>query len=94
MRARLDQVIDATVGDGLEQLLRARALHARSVQVADTAELARQLAAKDPNGAIYEWDYLHGHVERYDARGNHLGGYDAMSGTPVSKADSTRRVEP
>jgi hypothetical protein len=24
---------------------------------------------KDEDGAIYEWDYAHGTVERYDSRG-------------------------
>ncbi len=43
---------------------------------------------------IYEWDYQHGHVERYDSRGNHVGGFDADSGDLVSEAISTRRVEP
>lgn len=48
---------------------------------------------KDDN-AIYEWDYQHGHVEVYDARGNHRGAYDADTGQMVSGADSTRRIEP
>ncbi|WP_409566327.1 colicin E3/pyocin S6 family cytotoxin [Methylobacterium sp. J-070] len=49
---------------------------------------------KDANGGIYEWDCQHGHVEKYDARGSHLGAFDAVTGEPVSRADSTRRVEP
>ncbi|MWV24468.1 colicin E3/pyocin S6 family cytotoxin [Methylobacterium sp. 2A] len=49
---------------------------------------------KDASGAIYEWDYQHGHVEKYDARGSHIGGFDAATGEQVSRADSTRRVEP
>ena len=48
---------------------------------------------KDEDGNIYEWDYLHGHVERYDGRGNHQGGFDADSGERVSEAVSTRHVE-
>lgn len=46
------------------------------------------------DGSIYEWDYQHGHVERYDRRGNHVGGFDADSGERVSEAVSTRHVEP
>ena len=49
---------------------------------------------KDANGGIYEWDCQHGPVEKYDARGSHLGAFDAVTGEPVSRADSTRRVEP
>ena len=49
---------------------------------------------KDPDDTIYEWDYQHGHVEAYDPRGRHLGGYDAATGVQVSTAVSTRCVEP
>jgi hypothetical protein len=49
---------------------------------------------KDPDGTIYEWDSQHGHVEVYDARGNHRGGYDAGSGAKISEADPARHVEP
>ena len=49
---------------------------------------------KDADGTIYEWDYQHGHVERYAPKGDHLGGYDAASGSQVSGAVNTRRVEP
>ncbi|WP_409568456.1 colicin E3/pyocin S6 family cytotoxin [Methylobacterium sp. J-072] len=49
---------------------------------------------KDASGAIYEWDYQHGHVEKYDARGSHLGGYDPVTGWRIARADGTRRVEP
>ena len=43
---------------------------------------------------ILEWDYQHGHVEMYDARGKHLGGHDAVTGRKLSEADNTRRVSP
>lgn len=49
---------------------------------------------KDEEGRIYEWDYRHGHVERYDPQGKHLSGFDAESGHPVSEAVNTRRIEP
>ena len=43
---------------------------------------------------IFEWDYRHGNVERYDKRGNHLGGFDPETGEQIAEAVSTRRVEP
>lgn len=49
---------------------------------------------KDDDGNIFEWDYQHGHVEVYDRRGNHVGGFDAESGKMVSEAVTTRHVEP
>ncbi|MCW7554510.1 colicin E3/pyocin S6 family cytotoxin [Endozoicomonas gorgoniicola] len=49
---------------------------------------------KDSKGNIYEWDYQHGSIEKYDKRGKHLGEYDPNTGKPLKKADSTRRVEP
>jgi hypothetical protein len=45
-------------------------------------------------GVIYEWDYQHGHVEAYDARGNHLGAFDHETGRRTKPADLTRRVTP
>jgi hypothetical protein len=49
---------------------------------------------KDPDGTIYEWDYRHGRVEKYDARGNHQGEYDANTGQKLKDADPTQKVEP
>jgi hypothetical protein len=48
----------------------------------------------DNNGAIYEWDYQHGHVEVYDARGRHEGAYDHVTGGLLSGPVSGRRVNP
>jgi hypothetical protein len=48
---------------------------------------------KDGN-FIYEWDSLHGRVEKYDYKGKHLGEFDFLTGEPLKKADSTRRIEP
>jgi hypothetical protein len=49
---------------------------------------------KDPDGTIYEWDYRHGRVEKYDPRGNHQGEYDPYTGQKLSDADPTQKVEP
>lgn len=45
VRARLDEVIDATVGEGIDQLLAERALSSDRLAVADAEEIARQLEA-------------------------------------------------
>jgi Cytotoxic len=37
------------------------------------------------NGYIYEWDYQHGRVERYDRRGRHLGEFDPETGAMTTK---------
>jgi hypothetical protein len=49
---------------------------------------------KDASGAIYEWDFQHGTVERYDRRGNHLGEFDYRTGRRIGDAVPGRRVEP
>lgn len=35
---------------------------------------------KDSEGNIYEWDYQHGDVEKYDKRRKHLGSIDPKTG--------------
>lgn len=45
VRARLDEVIDATVGEGIDRLLAERALSSDTLAVADSEEIARQLEA-------------------------------------------------
>lgn len=45
VRARLDEVIDATVGEGIDRLLAERALSSDTLAVADAEEIARQLEA-------------------------------------------------
>ncbi|MDA2811048.1 colicin E3/pyocin S6 family cytotoxin [Nocardiopsis sp. RSe5-2] len=49
---------------------------------------------KDDKGNIYEWDYQHGTVEKYNKRGKHQGEYDATTGEQTKPPDSTRSVEP
>ena len=49
---------------------------------------------QDSDGNIYEWDYQHGRVEKYDKRGRHLGEFDPNTGEQTKPADPTRRTEP
>jgi hypothetical protein len=49
---------------------------------------------KDHEGNIYEWDSQHGTVEKYNARGKHLGEFDPNTGAQTKPADKTRSVEP
>lgn len=46
------------------------------------------------DGTIYEWDYQHGTVEKYDKRGWHKGEFDAYSGKKLGDEIPTRRVCP
>lgn len=43
--------------------------------------------------AIYEWDYQHGRVEKYNSKGRHLGEFDA-DGNWIKDADPGKKVEP
>ena len=43
---------------------------------------------------IYEWDYLHGQVEKYNARGRRLGDFEYASGHHFGGPDAGRSVEP
>ena len=47
-----------------------------------------------PDRTILEWDYLHGAVEMYDARGRHRGEFDPETGEQTGAAVPGRRVEP
>jgi hypothetical protein len=49
---------------------------------------------KDGSGTIYEWDFQHGALEKYNKRGKHLGEFDYNSGAQTKPADPTRRIEP
>ena len=49
---------------------------------------------KDGDGNIYEWDYQHGEVEKYNPRGRHMGAYDPNTGEQTKPADPNREVEP
>jgi hypothetical protein len=43
---------------------------------------------------IYEWDTLHGRVEKYDKKGKHLGEFDCETGKQTKEANPIRRIEP
>ena len=45
------------------------------------------------SGHIYEWDYQHGRVERYDRRGRHLGEFDPETGAMTKPADPGQTIE-
>ncbi|WP_410052341.1 colicin E3/pyocin S6 family cytotoxin [Bradyrhizobium sp. SZCCHNRI1029] len=48
---------------------------------------------KDSDGTIYEWDYQHGTVERYNSNGDHQGEFRPDDGTKIGPA-KPRNVEP
>jgi hypothetical protein len=48
----------------------------------------------DADGSIFEWDYRHGCLEKYDGLGRHLGEFDPQSGKQVKIAAPNRRIEP
>jgi len=47
-----------------------------------------------PDGRILEWDYQHGMVELYDARGGHIGEFDPMTGAMHRGRNPARKVTP
>src|SRR5690606_41362979 len=49
---------------------------------------------KDDKGNIYEWDYQHGTVEKYNKRGKHMGEYDPDTGEQTKPAGPKRTAEP
>ena len=49
---------------------------------------------KDSEGNIYEWDYQHGDVEKYDKRGKHKGSIDPNTGKQTKPPVKGRTVEP
>lgn len=49
---------------------------------------------KDSKGNIYEWDYQHGKVEKYNKRGKHLGEFDPNTGKQTKPPNPDYRVEP
>ncbi|MEE3719418.1 colicin E3/pyocin S6 family cytotoxin [Tumidithrix elongata RA019] len=49
---------------------------------------------QEANGSIYEWDYRHGTVEKYDKSGRHLREYHPETGILLKPADPNRKVEP
>lgn len=42
---------------------------------------------------LYTWDALHGEVEVFNARGQHLGAIDPTSGVVLKQAVRGRRIE-
>lgn len=49
---------------------------------------------QDSDGNIYEWDYQHGRVEKYNKRGKHLGEFDPNTGEQTKPADPSRTTDP
>lgn len=49
---------------------------------------------KDSDSNIYEWDYQHGRVEKYNRRGQHLGEFDDVTGHQYGGPVPGRSVEP
>jgi hypothetical protein len=49
---------------------------------------------KNAKGQIIEWDYLHGRVEVYDARGGHIGEFDPATGAQTKGPNPDYTVEP
>ena len=49
---------------------------------------------KDSDGNIYEWDYQHGDVEKYNKRGKHQGSFDPNTGKQTKPPVKGREVEP
>lgn len=42
---------------------------------------------------LYTWDYVHGEIEVFDKRGNHLGVLDPKSGVFVKPAVRGRKID-
>ena len=49
---------------------------------------------RESDGTFYDWDHLHGTVEKYDARGRQCGEFDPRPGRQVGPAIAGRRSEP
>jgi hypothetical protein len=47
----------------------------------------------EPDGTIYEWDYLHGTVEKYDKQGRHQGEFHP-DGRKAQGPIRNRRIRP
>jgi hypothetical protein len=69
----------------------AKRVKAKTV-VKGTGVLRKRWRTKD--GTIYEWDYQHGRVEKYNKRGVHEGEFDGHTGKQTGPAIPTRRVTP
>ncbi|WP_434674073.1 S-type pyocin domain-containing protein [Pseudomonas sp. R1-15] len=49
---------------------------------------------RDKDKFIYEWDFQHGAVEKYNKRGKHLGEFDHVTGAQKKPANPERWIEP
>ena len=49
---------------------------------------------KDKKGRIYEWDYQHGELEKYNSLGNHMGVFDPKTGLQIKPAIKNRKITP
>lgn len=47
----------------------------------------------DEDGNIYEWDYRHGNVEKYDKGLRHRGEFDSNTGSLVKGPDPSRKIQ-
>lgn len=68
--------------------------HARRVRPKTSFAGGRRPRWRDANNDILEWDARHGRVERFNARGAHLGEFDPETGERLSPPDPTRKVKP
>jgi len=41
---------------------------------------------------LFTWDHLHGEIEVFDRRGNHLGAIDAVDGRQIKDAIRGRKI--
>ena len=58
------------------------------------AKLHGRQVWRDNKGRLYTWDRLHGHVEKFTRKGNHMGSYDPLDDEKlVGKAVNGRRVD-
>jgi Cytotoxic len=49
---------------------------------------------KDGSGYMWEWDYQHGRLEKYDSKGKHVGEFSPIDGSQTKPADPNRSVKP
>jgi hypothetical protein len=47
---------------------------------------------RDRNRFLYTWDGLHGEIEMFDPRGEHLGALDATTGRRIKRPRKGRRI--
>ncbi len=53
----------------------------------------RKVFRSHDGNRLYTWDSLHGEIEVFTARGNHLGALDAITGVAVKGAVKGRTLE-